>query len=259
MNTSESDAVLSNLAAGKPAAGDDFIIVRRHRLVRRLAPPKGSVLLDFGCGNGAQTFLFEADFPLIVGVDVGMPHLAAMARETARRGLGGRVLSVRYDGDNLPFRSGAIDCTISFEVLEHVEHESRALAEIARVVRPGGILALSVPNRWWIFETHGANLPLLPWNRIPFFSWLPKRLHDRWARARIYERGEIERKIAAAGFTIRRSVYITAPMDVVKWQPLKRLLRRTVFRPDATPFPVLATAVLVIAERTTGTPSGPAA
>jgi SAM-dependent methyltransferase len=143
-----------------------------------------------------------------------------------------------------------VDYAISFEVLEHVRHEQNALSELCRVIKPGGKLVMSVPNRWWVFETHGANLPVLPWNRVPFFSWLPKTLHDRYARARIYTRGEIVGKISRAGFSVERSLYITAPMDVVKWPPAQRLLRATVFRGDLTRIPTLSTAVMVTAERT---------
>jgi 2-polyprenyl-3-methyl-5-hydroxy-6-metoxy-1,4-benzoquinol methylase len=136
---------------------------------------------------------------------------------------------------------------VSFEVLEHVDDERRALDELRRVLKPGGRLAMSVPNKWWVFETHGAALPLLKWNRVPFFSWLPKPLHDRWARARIYTRGEITGKLRAAGFDVLESGYITAPMDVVKDPRLQTILRRIVFRGDRTRVPFLSTAVLVVA------------
>jgi hypothetical protein len=111
------------------------------------------------------------------------------------------------------------------------------------------VLAISVPNRWWVFETHGAALPLLKWNRVPFFSWLPKPLHDRWARARIYSRREIVRKLGAAGFRVEFSLYITAPMDVVKNPAVQGMLRRVIFRGDRTALPILSTAVLVICRR----------
>lgn len=241
-----------HLAAGKPAAQDDFILIRRHRLVRRFAPSTGRVMLDFGCGNGAQTFMFFRDFPKIVALDIGLGHLKELNREVERRGLRGKILPVCYDGERLPLPDASIDFAISFEVLEHVRREETALSELARVIRPGGVLAMSVPNRWWFFETHGARLPILPWNRVPFFSWLPKRIHDRWSRARIYTRGELVRKLGEAGFSVRRAVYVTAPMDVVKWGPLRGALRGTIFKPDRTSLPVLATAILAIAERDSG-------
>jgi len=238
-----------HLASGKSAETDDLIIQRRYRLVSELASFDGNVLLDFGCGNGAQTFLFAPHFSLIAGADVGEESLNILAEESKRKELGDRVFGIRYDGFKLPFATDSIDCAVSFEVLEHVESEDDALSELSRVIRPGGTLAMSVPNRWWIFETHGAALPLLPWNRVPFFGWLPKRFHDRYAHARIYERREVVAKVEHHGFTVSDSVYITAPMDVVKWAPLQTVLRKTIFRGDVTRIPFLSTAVLVTATR----------
>jgi len=79
---------------------------------------------------------------------------------------------------------------------------------------------------------------------------LPKPLHDRWARARIYSKREITGKLRAAGFTVQHAVCITAPMDVVRNRILQSALRSTLFRGDRTPLPFLSTAVLVICHRT---------
>lgn len=242
----ETEARPSYLAGGKPATGGDFILQRRYRLVLEALPPTGKVLLDFGCGNGAQTLYFAPHFPVVVGVDVGRSYLERFRDDNLPTGSSTGIL---YDGHRLPVADASVDYAISFEVLEHVASEHDALTELARVIRPGGRLALSVPNRWWIFETHGAALPLLPWNRVPFFSWLPKPLHDRYARARIYRRREIVALVQRYGFTVRSSCYVTAPMDVIRWRSLQALLRKTVFRPDKTPVPMLSTAVLVLAER----------
>lgn len=238
-----------HIARGKSAQSTDLIIERRHRMVQPFAGGRRGTLLDFGCGTGTQTLLFADEFDHITGVDVDAPALQKFRDAIARRGLSGRVDALEYDGTTLPLRDASVDFAISFEVLEHVLDERRALEELQRVLKPGARLAMSVPNRWWVFETHGAALPLLKWNRVPFFSWLPKPLHDRWARARIYSRGEIIRKLRAAGFVIDSAVYITAPMDVVSSAAVQRLLRRTIFRGDHTTIPFLSTAVLVFATR----------
>lgn len=242
----------THLSRGKPAHESDFILQRRRRLALGHAPRTGGRLLDFGCGDGAQTLLFADRFDRIVGVDVDRAHLAAFAGRIAAAGLEGRLEPVSSDGGRLPFDDAFFDAAVSFEVLEHVADDAAALREIRRVLRPGGWLALTVPNRWWLFETHGADLPLLPWNRVPLFSWLPRRLHDRWARARIYRRREIVDLVRRAGFTVRSAGYVTAPLDVLRWSGLRDLLRRTLFRADLTRCPVQATAVLVIAERPAG-------
>ena len=144
--------------------------------------------------------------------------------------------------------SGSMDAVVSFEVLEHVPDEMAALNEIHRVLRPGGRLALTVPNRWWIFETHGTSLPVLPWNRVPFFSWLPRRLHDRWARARIYRRRQIIRLLRYRRLPGAPKRLHHGPPGRPEWKPLRNFLRSTFFRGDTTIFPWQATAVLVIAK-----------
>ena len=205
--------------------------------------------MDFGCGNGAQTLLFAGDFAQVTGVDVQEEFLIDFRREISVRGLEGEVAAVATAGGAIPLPDGKADVVTSFTVLEHVPDEQAALAEIRRILRPGGKLIVSVPNRWWIFETHGADLPLLPWNRVPLVSWWPKKIHDRWARARIYRRREIERLLVQSGFSIDVSFRMTAPMDMIPWEPLRRLVRSVLFRPDRAPTPFQATEIVVAATR----------
>ena len=245
-NTSEQPR---EFALGKPAEASDFILERRHRLVCRHAPALGGTLLDYGCGNGANTLLFRGDFESIIGVDVVPEHIEVFATDLPGDAAPGSIRPLLYAGDRLPLDDASIDAVISFEVLEHVSDEQASLAEIFRVLRPGGWVAMTVPNRWWIFETHGADLPLLPWNRVPFFSWLPTALHDRWARARIYRRRQIVALLDDAGFAVGLARYVTAPLDVLRWRGLRDLLRASLFRGDLTPIPLQATAILVIATK----------
>ncbi len=159
------------------------------------------------------------------------------------------MTAAALSGGRIPLPDGCADVVTSFTVLEHVPDERAALAEMRRVLRPGGRLIISVPNRWWVFETHGADLPWLPWNRVPLVSWWPKRLHDRWARARIYRLREIVALVESAGFTVTDTQRLTAPMDMIPWPSVQRTARRAIFRGDCTPCPFLATEVLVAAER----------
>jgi SAM-dependent methyltransferase len=239
-------------ATGRPAEAGHFLLERRARLVRPRIPADASVGLDFGCGNGAQTVLFRDRFDTLYGADIDESHLArfAAAANAPGRASGRAVMTPLLCRDGVvPLPDGAVDCLLSFEVLEHVRDETLVLREWLRVLRAGGRLIVTVPNRWWIFETHGADLPLLPWNRVPFYSWLPRRLHDRHARARIYRRRDVVRLLERAGFRVESATRITAPMDVVRWRPLRDALRRTIFRHDATRVPWLATSILVVARR----------
>ncbi len=232
------------IARGKPADYGQEIVRRRFRLAQQFVSFADKTVLDFGCGNGAQTVLFAQLGCKILAVDVEEEDLKTLRRVVEKEKL--RALQpLRYDGAHLPLAEASMDLALSFEVLEHVPDEARALREMWRVLKPQGEIIFSVPNKGWVFETHGAYLPLLRWNRVPFFSWLPHFLHRRWAKARIYRKRDIVRLLQRHGFEILSTQYITAPMDVIKSPWLKQLVRRWIFRGDTTRWSFLATAILV--------------
>lgn len=248
---SERDTAPTHIAEGKPADPGHFVLARRHRLCTPRLAGRSGVLLDFGCGNGAQTLTFAGTFERIVGLDVNESFLAEFRASAATHGATGEFVPLPYDGERIPLEDASVDHVVSFTVLEHVPDQVLALREIFRVLKPGGRLVISVPNKWWVFETHGANLPLLPWNRVPLVSWWPKALHDRWARARIYRAREIRGLVEEAGFAVDEVFRMTAPMDVVKWPPLRDALRATIFGSDRARLPFLATEIFVVADKPT--------
>ena len=100
-----------HLSLGKSSDAEDLITLRRYRLVREYAPPSGGILLDFGCGNGGQTFLFTPHFSLTLGVDVSDSYLEIFNAEAARRQLADRAVALRYDGHHLPLTDVTDDST----------------------------------------------------------------------------------------------------------------------------------------------------
>ncbi|PHM21773.1 MAG: hypothetical protein CK604_05270 [Curvibacter sp. PD_MW3] len=107
---------------------------RKHWLYPRLSTCLKGGLLDIGCGIGDML----AYRPGSVGVDVN-PHNVTYCRE---RGLDAKVM----DPDQLPFAEASFDSVLLDNVLEHIEQPSNLLAEIARVLRPGGHLLIGVPG-----------------------------------------------------------------------------------------------------------------
>jgi 2-polyprenyl-3-methyl-5-hydroxy-6-metoxy-1,4-benzoquinol methylase len=231
-------------ARGKPADYGQEIVKRRRRLTLAKCRLDGKLVLDFGCGNGAQTAEYMQDGCNIVALDVDEGDLKELSKHL-QSGRGKSVLPVRYDGWSLPVADASVDVVLCYEVIEHVPDERQALREIRRVLKPGGEVVLSVPNKAWVFETHGARLPLLPWNRVPFFSWLPKPVHAKYANARIYRRSEIMKLLTSEALHVRSAEYITAPMDMVSTPWLKNLLRSALFAGDVTQVPFLSTSILV--------------
>lgn len=233
---------------GRPADAEDKIIQRRVGLVKACANfchPELK-LLEIGCGNGASMFLLQDEFKELLGLEMEPIHLEEFEQLKDKfQAANCHARQHDIEKEELP---GQWDRIISFEVIEHLTDEN-AVQFYYDKLKPGGLMAISVPNKWWIFETHGAQLPLLPWNRVPFFSWLPRPLHERWANARIYTKKRIHKLLEKHGFTVEQSQYITAPLDVLSEGALKNWLTKNIFSGETTKTPFLSTSLFIIAKK----------
>ncbi len=109
-------------------------------------------VLDLGCGFGRHAYEAMRRGARVVATDMALPELQAV-RATAAAMLGAGELpadsvaeAVSGDAQLLPFADGSFDGVIASEVLEHVPDDRAAIAELARVLRPGGVLAVTVPS-----------------------------------------------------------------------------------------------------------------
>jgi len=249
-NTSRVDKTLfeSEHYLGKPADNNDLLVWRRIDLVKAYPDFLDSNLdmVEIGCGNGNTAVPMAKHFKSVMGLEYASVHAQEFEALRAAQGAENAAFGV-WDIMAKPYEPAA-DRLVSFEVIEHLPSDD-GVANYAKSLKVGGIAAISVPNKWWIFETHGAKLPLLPWNRVPFFSWLPRPLHERWAHARIYTKQRICSLLEQHGFEIEKVEYIMAPMDVIKWGPLQRFLRRWVFNSHTTKIPFKAVSILVFCKR----------
>lgn len=107
--------------------------------------PPGGVALDVGSGPGNVTAaLGRAAGPggLALGVDISEPMLARAVRAEA----GPQVGFIRADAQRLPFRDGVFDAVVSIAMLQLIPDPPTAVAEMARVLRPDGRMAVMVPT-----------------------------------------------------------------------------------------------------------------
>ncbi len=141
-------------------------------MVRRHVPATGAVL-DVGCGAALVADRL-ADLPLdYVGLDYGGHHITFAAQKPGG-GPGTRIRRrfVRGDAGRLPFADAAFDVVVMSEVIEHLLRPELAVWEVARVLRPGGMLVMTTNN--------ASEMPL----RSPLtdpLSWLEKAVgftHD---------------------------------------------------------------------------------
>jgi SAM-dependent methyltransferase len=124
----------------------------------RLGVRAGDRLLDLGCGFGRHAFEAFRRGARVVALDRSDAELkdvrqvfAAMT-ESGEAGTrpGDSASGVNGDALSLPFPDGTFDRVIASEVLEHIPDDSRAAGELARVLRPGGTIAVTVPA--WLSE-----------------------------------------------------------------------------------------------------------
>ena len=158
----------------------------------RLGLRAGDRLLDLGCGGGRHAFEAHRRAAHTVAFDRNAGDTKDAAAMLAAMRLAGEApadaLGTAVNGDalRLPFADGAFDRVIAAEVLEHVPDDEAAAAELARVLRPGGTLAVTVP-RWfpervcWAL-TEEYHAPHVPDGHV-----------------RIYRRGQLAGLVAGAG------------------------------------------------------------
>jgi SAM-dependent methyltransferase len=110
----------------------------------RLGVSQGDWLLDAGCGGGRHCFGALQRGARVVGLDLDVESLKlARAGMRERPGRGGVL---RGDVLRLPFRDGRFDRVICSEVMEHVHDYGGAIRELVRVLRPGGMLGITIPT-----------------------------------------------------------------------------------------------------------------
>jgi SAM-dependent methyltransferase len=184
----------------------------------------GKDVLEIGCGTGVHARLLAA-----AGARVSAVDLTPTAVELTRRRLelAGLHADVREaDAESLPYADGSFDFVWSWGVIHHSESTDRVIAEIARVLRPGGRLALMVYHRnsitFWIdYVLHRGVL------RGGLLRESPDELANRWSD------GVIARHYTRAGFARALAPYFDDVETRVMGQmseaiPLPRRLRRFV-------------------------------
>ncbi|HVB92710.1 MAG TPA: methyltransferase domain-containing protein [Acidimicrobiales bacterium] len=160
---------------------------------RKLGLQAGDRLLDLGCGFGRHAYQAARLGAQVVAFDAGADEVrnvldtfGAMADAGELDAVTSRVGSVQGDALELPFADGCFDRVIASEILEHIPDDETAMAELARVLRPGGSMAVTVPRCGpefvnWALSDEYHNVP--------------------GGHIRIYRHPELTRRLESTGLT----------------------------------------------------------
>ena len=158
----------------------------------RLDVRAGERVLDLGCGFGRHSYEALKRGAEVVACDLARPEVEQvrdLARLLVASGeVDDSVMAAPVQGNalGLPFDDDSFDRVIASEVLEHITDDESAFAELARVLRPGGRLAVTIPS--WLAETVCWKLsseyhaPAVPGGHV-----------------RIYRLRDVRRRLTAAG------------------------------------------------------------
>ncbi len=102
----------------------------------------GQQVLDLGCGTGYGTaFIATGNSSQVIGIDISQQALISIKSQEPG------ATFVTGDSVRLPLPAGVFDLVISFQVIEHIENEIGYLAEVRRILSPGGRFIVSTPNK----------------------------------------------------------------------------------------------------------------
>jgi SAM-dependent methyltransferase len=190
----------------------------------------------------------------ITAVDACGPFLEELMQHAREQGLAERIRPLCLDFNELPFPPESFDLVLSHEVLEHVQNDFTAAAEIVRVLRPGGRLVLFAPNRGYPFETHGIYWRgRYRFGNIPLVNYLPRRLRDQLApHVQVYTRRDLEKRFAGLPVRfIKRAVIFGAYDNVIaRFPAFGRLLRGLLQFLERTPLRWFGLSHVWVVEKT---------
>jgi len=114
-------------------------------LLKLISTSNNCIVADIGCGSGVVLEAVARKANTVIGIDISEICLKK-ARERLKRVNHDNWLVIKGDAERIPIADKSVDIVYSFEVLEHIFDPPAVIREMSRIIRPGGMLILSLPN-----------------------------------------------------------------------------------------------------------------
>lgn len=238
----------SNLAAkrGEPSyvwrSGQE----RRLKMIQEQVNLNGKRVLEAGCGNGIYAHQFKERFQAEVeAFDIEIERVAE-AQSAIPTAIVAR-------GESLPYQDRYFDIIFSNEVMEHVDDDKKFAAEMVRVTRIGGNIAIFCPNRWYPVEQHGHYWKgKYHFGNTPLINYLPNPLRNRLApHVRTYSAHALQKLFANQPVKIVHHTRIFGGYDniVYRYPRLGKFLQKILYALEKTPFRWFGLSHWIVLER----------
>jgi 2-polyprenyl-3-methyl-5-hydroxy-6-metoxy-1,4-benzoquinol methylase len=223
----------SGVLAGTPSAlvTEQTVRNRATFILEELKGQPPGVVLDAGCGLGVYLRLLSQSGSRAIGIDIGEDYLRQAREIVSKDSASDRMHLALTSVERMGFPNETFDAIICIENLEHVTDDEMAVKEFRRVLKPGGRLIISVPNKWFLFETHGVRVGSKvissPFGLgIPFLPLLPSRLRRLFATARVYSPRHLKNLLERNNFKPTTIRFLMPSLDIFerKTQSVKALM-----------------------------------
>jgi SAM-dependent methyltransferase len=217
--------------ADRPSRPRVLSYVGRWGRARRWLPAHANRVLDVGCAFGYGSAALATSGRRVVGIERDSGNV-----EAARRLLP-ELVFLEGDAEALPVPDGCADAVIMLDIVEHLADPRRALAEAHRVLRPSGVIVLSVPNRGALHRFDALNVYTALRRRRPHWPPLEADTESAGDMHRHFTMAEIERllapsfrvdRVARTGIGLQEFLYLALLLARV---PLRRDRVLRVFLP----------------------------
>ncbi|MFA4015136.1 MAG: hypothetical protein RUDDFDWM_000209 [Candidatus Fervidibacterota bacterium] len=140
------------------------------------------IILDVGCGTGGNLELLSS-YGVCIGIDI-----SPLALSICKKHWDGNLICA--DASSLPFRNCSVDLVAALDVLEHLQDDVAALSEFWRILKPNGLLIMTVPAFMFLWSGHDVAL----------------------RHFRRYTMSELKMKLRKAGFVTQKLSYAICPL-----------------------------------------------